>query len=213
MSTVAAEVRACIQQDPYLRRDLARDVISHAKLARWLKKTKGLPGSEHAVISALRRMDPLDSPDPVDDARDAISNLELTVKSGMVAITFSKDDASERRVQRLLKGWECDIPLLPNDETFTIFVDREKKDDAIEKVGRDSLEQVRENLTRVKLEDPTNRVVDTQLVLSRVTEEIGLHGINIVETFTSENVLTLFVHEEDEGRALDILLEMVGEQP
>ncbi len=57
MSSVARHVRYHVRRDPNLHLGRTRDVISHAKLARWLQREKGLTGSENAIIAALRRMD------------------------------------------------------------------------------------------------------------------------------------------------------------
>lgn len=208
MSTVASKVRACVRQDPYLREGLARDVISHAKLARWMIETKGIDGNEHAMISALRRIDAV-SNDPLQEANEAASQLELDVTNGMVAITVDRGARSGRRIPKLHDALGVEVPILPLADSVTIVVPQEDKDRAVEVVGRDILDSVREDLAMFILKDQGEGAHETAAVLGLISERLGSHEVNIEEILTAKERMCILVREADEREARDAILALI----
>lgn len=198
MSTVANEVRACIRQDPYLRETLARDVISHAKLARWLQTTGRVGGSEHAIISALRRLEVVNMPDPMDEGRDAIRRLHLDMRSDMVAIRVEHDPRVDDRLGKLRRELGSKAAVFPGEDTVTVVVPAEVHQSALEILGRDLFEGAEEPLTLFRLYPPTGEEVDVRGVAALISHRLSVEGISIESIQMAGDEITVLVDQEDE---------------
>lgn len=210
MSTVADEVRRCVEQDPHLRKDLARDVISHAKLARWLQKERGIDGSDHAIISALRRWDPLDVGDSNGDIHYEGGPLDVELLSGYSLIRITRDERSSQRISALYRELDSSISVLSSSKAMAVVASPENRDKVIELLGRDIIEQIEENLVQIRVGPVENLELPQPDIANLVKNILAAEGIKPVDQHTSGDQCFYWIPQEDFTAASDALEEELG---
>lgn len=208
MPTVADQVRTCIRRDPVLREGLARDILSHAKLARWLQATYGIPGTEHAVISALRRTDPMDDSSFSDRGREALEDVKIDIRDPIAVLTV---DASPPFLDRLgrLRAREGDpLFLKMGAQTTTIAVPIASLEAALDALGRDIVEETDQDQALVVLEEKTGRSVDLDALWTFLHRRLSVEGITVGEHKVDEARCGFLIASADKPAVREHLLEL-----
>lgn len=205
MVTIANQVRKCIERDPYLRKDLARDVISHAKLARWFQREHEIAGTEQAIISALRRWKPMDDEDPFARARELGPRVSVNAENDILAITVKANNRADKRVNALSAALEKTIPVLPGTGTKTVAVEREDQDTAIEVLGQDIIQDTDDSLSLITLDCQDLDADEMRDLLASITHALSTHGLTWTNVYTADSMIHILFNEADHLQALEVI--------
>ncbi|MBR9692869.1 hypothetical protein GOV07_02955, partial [Candidatus Woesearchaeota archaeon] len=107
MTSITKNVWGLIDEDPSLRKDLARGVINVSGLAAFLKEKHGIQGSLDSVISAIRRYQA--SPEVQDlnqGVKEALKEAVVTTKTKITGLQLKNSTNLYKYLSELMKDPE-----------------------------------------------------------------------------------------------------------
>jgi len=210
MANIKKEVEYLINHDPAIRRDLGRNIINQRALARYLKGKVEEGSSLDAIISAIRRYS---GEEKVSKAtEELVKKCKMSMKNGVVDISIANVPKVHGSLGKLPPRVDFSkgeiLRLIAAVQRVKIIADAKNMEDILDVFPEEEVLNVREELSEIILSFP-EKVEETPGVISRVTNEFELHGINVVELMSSAPELIVVVDEEDaleSYRALSKLL-------
>ena len=215
MSSISKITGDIINQTPFLRELLSKNLINISALAREIlpeiEQITGEKVKEGAVLMAIKRITFDSSPSIEDEIREALSYLgNIIVRIGLTCYTFENS--------KTLKEKEISLyNLIHEDPAYFINVSAGLRESTyiISSNNEEDLESIFKNDYLIKKEmflasvsitrPPIYDVIGTTYY---ILKQLAWSGINIVEILTTENELAIIVHEKDLNQTFKILMDL-----
>lgn len=216
MSSISKITEDIINQTPFLRELLTKNLINISALARKIlpeiEQITGEKIKEGAVLMAIKRITFESFPNIEDKIRGALSHLgDIMVRIGLTCYMFENS--------KTLKEKEISLyNLIHEDPAYffstrlglrqTIYLISSNYEEALESIfKKDYLIKKEILLASVSITLPTiyDEVIGTVYYVLR---QLAWGGINIVEILTTGNELSIIVHENDVDQAFKIIMAL-----
>lgn len=215
MSSISKITGDIINQTPFLRELLSKNLINISALARKIlpeiEQITGEKVKEGAVLMAIKRITFDSSPSIEDEIREALSHLgDIIVRIGLTCYTFENSKTLKEKEISLYNLIHEDPSYFINasaglrESTYIISSNNEEDLESIFK--NDYLIKKRMFLASVSITRPP--IYDVIGTTYYILKQLAWSGINIVEILTTENELAIIVHEKDVNQAFKILMAL-----
>lgn len=212
MSNNVQEVWGFLNNNPCIRQTMQSGLINTRALAKHIIKEKKLDASLDAVIGAIRRYEPGRYDDVFGKAHDVLlKNVNISTRNKLSVISLNKDAEVQQILPRLfdiihyIKG---DILRITQaNESVKILVDTKNLEKAIQLFPKEKILTVERNLAEINM-FLDSRMQETKGILSVITTELAINGINIVEAITCPPELLWFVRENDLVKTYNVLNDL-----
>ena len=215
MSSISKITGDIINQTPFLRELLSKNLINISALAREIlpeiEQITGEKVKEGAVLMAIKRITFDSSPSIEDEIREALSHLgDIIVRIGLTCYTFENSKTLKEKEISLYNLIHEDPSYFINasaglrESTYIISSNNEEDLESIFK--NDYLIKKRMFLASVSITRPP--IYDVIGTTYYILKQLAWSGINIVEILTTENELAIIVHEKDVNQAFKILMAL-----
>ncbi len=207
-SSVAWQVWRAIEEDVVARRALEKGIISLKNLAAYLIRKEGLAASADAVISAIRRYreeKPLEK--TYERARQVVAKSEsIKITTNITQLVLEKTSENQERLSRaftLVAYEKGELLLIMEGEQSLKLLVNEKNAARIKEI----FPSVRELNTRIAQVNIllSEEAVRTPGIISLLSTELMMHGINLVELMSCVPEMLFFIKQEDVVRAYQVL--------
>lgn len=202
-------VKRAIERDSAIRKDLGRGLINIRALARLVQTTARKEGEDlslEATISAIRRY-------PIKESvasHENISRLlkKLTMKNKIVDVAILNDPeipaALGEFASHIDYGRGETFRIVAGVESIRVVIDGKNLERMTSMIPKKSVRKVVTDLAEIiiSLEDRADR---TPGVVSAVTTELAMNGINMIEFMSCVPELIIVVDEADALRSYDSL--------
>ncbi len=202
-------VRETIEKDGAIRNDLARGLINIRALSRFIQKRaleeKREDLSLDAVVSAVRRY-------PVQKSRHNYASIgrllqKLTMRNKIVDLAIRNDPEIPSALGKIASQIDYSrgetFRIVAGVESIRVIVD-EKNLDKMNIIPKSKILKTAGNLAEiiVSLPEAADR---TPGVVSTVTTELAMNGINMIEFMSCVPELILVVEEKDALKSYELL--------
>ena len=215
MSSISKITGDIINQTPFLRELLSKNLINISALAREIlpeiEQITGEKVKEGAVLMAIKRITFDSSPSIEDEIRESLSHLgDIIVRIGLTCYTFENSKTLKEKEISLYNLIHEDPAYFINvsaglrESTYIISSNNEEDLESIFK--NDYLIKKRMFLASVSITRPP--IYDVIGTTYYILKQLAWSGINIVEILTTENELAIIVHEKDVNQAFKILMAL-----
>lgn len=202
MLSINEIVSKILKSDIAIQRNLEKEIINIRALARFIIKNYNLKENIDAVISAIRRFKSKESFSKAEEALKPIfKNATITTKCGVCCATIKASNLNQ--VLDFLKNKKAKI-IASNKIKF--FFENIDKENVIKSLSS-FIEELKENLCEICIYVHPSAIV-TKGVLARLTNEIALANINILEIIVSTPEIIFYVDEKDAIEAHKSLLAL-----
>ena len=211
MDNITKAVWKYIDTDPVVRESLKRNILNKRAVAfDFIKQTKS-PESVNAVISAIRRYETEENRSEVlKKALDVIGNATISSKNGIVSFTLTKDLSTERMLPSLFSAIDVEkrerLRIIQADESVKVVFDKRNLSKVKELINIKNIIRIDDDLAEVNLH-LDERTWSTPGITAVLTNELSLHGINIVEIMSCMPEIIIFFKEKDLMRAYTVLYD------
>ncbi len=201
MTSITKQVWTIIDEDPSLRKDLARDVINVSGLAAYLKKEHHLEGSVDAVISAIRRYHADENVNNEHAAvRRAFSEAIVSTKTRITALHLKNSSNLYKYLSDLMKDpefYKSEVfRLIKTRNETLVMLDQESLNRAKTFFPEGNVVSVEKGLALLSL-TLTRRGWETKGIMARLANEIANYGVSIRFIISADPSVSIFVREED----------------
>ena len=216
MSSISKITGDIINQTPFLRELLSKNLINISALARKIlpeiEQITGEKVKEGAVLMAIKRITFDSSPSIEDEIMEALSHLgDIIVRIGLTCYTFENSKTLKEKEISLYNLIHEDPSYFINASVglrgSTYIINSNNEEDLESIFKNDYLIKKVMFLASVSITFPSiyEKVIGTTYY---VLKQLAWSGINIVEILTTENELAIIVHEKDVNQAFKILMAL-----
>jgi hypothetical protein len=205
MTNVTEIVRRTVEQDAALRKDLARGLINIRALSRYIQETeKEEEPSVDALISAIRRYPIKES----SDVQQRIGGLlrKLTMRNKIADISIWNDpqipEALGKFASEVDYGRGGTFRFVAGVESIRVVLDEKKVDEIRRLIPAKSIRKVVSGLTEI-IVSLAEEAEMTPGVVSVLTTELTMQGINMIEFMSCVPELVIVVDEKDGLKAYE----------
>lgn len=215
MITVADVVDQIVKNSPFLEEGLGNGLINLSALARkFLPQVKESTKKEvklGAIIMALKRLK-LSLNKKSNQIEEIIKNLgDITVRSDLVEFTFANSSSLIDKQQKLfhLIGENREIFCnVSSGVSETTIIASKKIAERLKKIySNETLITKLANLSSVTIKLPPENLT-TPGIYYTILKHLAWENINIIESFSTTNELTLIFSDQDIERAFAVLKEL-----
>lgn len=212
MTSITKQVWALIDEDPSLRKDLARGVINVSGLAAYLRDTQKIAGSLDSIISAIRRYKANEEIQAMHEGvRKALKEAVVTTKTKLTALELKNSTNLYKYLSDLMRDpefYKSEIFRLIKSRNETLcMIDAESLARAKSFFPEGNIVAVSEGLAELSL-TLTEEGWQAKGVLAHLSNEIANYGVSIVAVISAEPRISLFVREEDLMKAHEAVLSL-----
>ncbi len=212
MTSITKRVWALIDEDPSIRKDLARGVINVSGLAAYLKEQHGLEGSLDSVISAIRRYKASEEVQELTaGVRQALKEAVVTTKTKITGLQLKNSTNLYKYLSDLMKDpefYKSEIFRLIKSRNETLcMIDSESLGRAKTFFPEGNIIEIQEGLAELSL-TLTADGWDSKGVMARLSNEIANYGVNILAIISAEPRISIFLAEENLMRAHEAVLSL-----
>lgn len=202
-------VERVIREDGAIRRDLERGLINVRALARYIQEEARKEGSElslEAIIGSIRRYDISGRT----TSRRTIGRLlkKLTMRNKIVDVAILNDPEITAALAKFAStidyGLGETFRLVSGVEAIRAVIDEKNLDRLKSIIPRKNLPKISTGLSEIIVS--MSDVADTTPgVVSEVTTELAMNGINMIEFMSCVPELIIVVDEKDALRSYDAI--------
>lgn len=208
MDNLTKSVHDIIDRVPSMREGLNKKIINRRALASFLIKNYMPDKDVNAIISAIRRYPVRERTEVFSNAKDIISNSTMSSKNGIVSISLTKEEASEKILPELFSVIEIEkherLRVIQADESIKLIIDRKNLAKVKERIPENIIKEITDDLAEVIIH--LDEIIwSTPGIVSVITTELSLNNINIVELMSCVPEIIIFFKEDDLMRAYNVL--------
>ena len=197
---IAQIVWNILKSDLALQKDLDKGLINVRGLAKYILNKYSLEASLDAVISAIRRFEA----EKVYEKEDKVilslfKDAKIATRNNIACLTIKK--AGLKSMKAVL---DKDIRAIIGTEEIKIICEKKYLED-IKEIFSDDVEKVEEDLSELDIVI-SEKAVKQKGVLARISNEIALHNINILESIICPPEFLIYVKEKDAVKTYELLL-------
>jgi hypothetical protein len=198
-------VRRTVEQDAALRKDLARGLINVRALSRYIQETeRSEEASIDALISAIRRYPIKESVNVQQRIGGLLRKLTMRNKIADIAIWNDPEipEALGKFASEVDYGRGETFRFVGGVESIRVVLDEKKVDEIRRLIPAKSVRKVVSGLTEI-IVSLAEEAEMTQGVVSALTTELTLQGINMIEFMSCVPELVIVVDEKDGLKAYE----------
>lgn len=210
--TFSKRIERLVSDDVVIQRGLARGILSLRATARYLQPS--VPeASIDAIVSALRRIEPVIEEKPYLKAREVIArSADIRTTTGIIEFSLRKTSRSSEVIDSLVN--EVDIEsgglllIIQGEQSIKLITNASRADLVREHTPQELIMHVEQNLAQlnIQLDDDAVR---TPGIINVFTTELLLHKINIFESMSCVPEMLFFVRERDVVDAYQVLFNLM----
>jgi aspartokinase len=211
MTNITHKVWKILDENPSIRKEMSRGLINNTALAKYIIKEKKVTASIDAVSSALRRYKLDRYGDLFKTASKIISHSSVSTKNKLANVAIIKDNETQELLAKLFtivnynKGEV--LRIIQADESIKILVDEKNLSKIKELFSKNKIINIDEDLAEINMHLAPG-AVDTPGILSVISNELTLNGINVMETMSCVPEVLWFVKEKDALKAYTIIYQL-----
>lgn len=214
MTSITKQVWRIIDEDPSIRKDLARGIINVSGLAAFLKQQYGMAGSLDSVISAIRRYHAdEDVQNEFQTVRETLRDCVVSTKTRITTIQLRNSTNLYKYLSELMRD-----PEFYKSEVFRMLKSR---NDTIVMIDDESLRRAKTffpegNIVTVDAGlallniSLTERGWNCKGIIARLTNEIANYGVSIVYIISAFPNISIFMAEKDLTLAHEAVLSLTS---
>lgn len=213
MSDVDARVREAIEEDIFLLVPLARGIVNHAALARWLQKHEGVGGEAESIAKYLREYTP--SIADLDQSRiwEALDGAAVGENGPVSVISIKRSMKTAALVPKIFDDIEVGdqgeiLRFIPTEKDLVFIVERGRDQAVIDTFEPPDLRKLERELVEYALA-PTGLDIPLGGLLGVLIDALTSCGIEVRYAISGSSECFLLVSEEDGNDTFDILTELV----
>jgi aspartokinase len=217
LPNTASIVERVIQRDGAIRNDLARGLLNVRALARYIQEEARREGEEisvEALIGAIRRYDVSERK----NARQGVGRLvkKLTMRNKIVDVAILNDPEITAALARFASTIDYSIGetfrLVSGVESIRAVIDEKNLDKMKSLIPKKNIPKISTGLAEIIVS--MSEVADTTPgVVSEVTTELAMNGINMIEFMSCVPELIIVVDERDALRSYDAIEKLTRLPP
>jgi hypothetical protein len=214
MTSITKQVWRIIDEDPSIRKDLARGIVNVSGLAAWLKEKYAIEGSLDSLISAIRRYNADDDVSKEYEAvQSALAEAVVSTKTRITALHLKNSTNLYKYLGELMKDpefYKSEIFRLLKTRNETLcFIDKESLDRAKTFFPEGNIVEITEGLAELALGlSPEGWAAKG--VMGRLANEIANYDVNILAIISAEPKISIFIKETDLTRSHEAVLSLTG---
>jgi hypothetical protein len=206
-----------IERDGAIRKDLARGLVNVRSLARYVQEEARREGEElslEAIIGAIRRY-------PIEETTAAHQNIgslleKLTVRNKIVDVSILNDPEITAALGKFASMIDYSLGetfrLVAGVESIRIVIDEKNLDKMKSIIPRRSIPKILTGLAELIVSMREVAGV-TPGVVSTVTTELTMNGINMIEFMSCVPELIIVVDEKDALRSYEAIEKLSKASP
>lgn len=210
MKSINKEIADLINRHISIQKGLKRGIINSRALARFLIERYNLPYSLDAVISSIRRYDTEDINlfGFEDMVKNVFRSMAIHTKDNVARILLKdkafKEISSDYLGKKILKE---NCRLVKSKEAVTLIVTQKDIDQKLSLFLNSDILKVEKNLSEIRLQFNED-ISEMKGVFARISQEIAIRNINIVDVIYGIPDLLLYVNEKDLLEVHKALMEL-----
>jgi len=210
MSNINKDVWDILDKDLAAQKDLSRGLINIRGLAKYILEKHRIKASLDAVISAIRRYGTQREYKEEESKLKALfKDAMISTKTNISRLTISQD--AEQKIPEVIKKIDFarheTFFLTTGAQIFKIFVDNHKVDDIKSIFTKKEIINMEKDLGELNIR-LSSEALKTKGVLTRMTGEVSLRGINIEDFMVCAPEFIILVKEKDLIKAHESLLQL-----
>ncbi len=216
MTNVTKEVQKYLAHDIAIQKGLANGLINMSALAKQLKNAYKLEGSIDGIVSAIRRFD-------AKKAYNAHSSLVRHTFTGATISTKTNLAAAEIRGRKKITKCLSKIKdiinldrgevlrLVKGNARMRVIMDQDKIPTLTDSIPEIKEAYFKKNLVEMIVStNPRVNIDETKGVIAKISNELSMNDINIIEVIFSAPDVLVYVHQKDYMKAHNALLGLCG---
>jgi hypothetical protein len=207
MTNINQTVWRLLAQDLSIQKNLKKGLINVRGLAKYLIETYSLRASLDAVISAIRRFENSETfKDEEKLSKEIFKDCVFFTKNHMACLTI-RLDSEIGKLEDVFSKTRKNFRLIRAKKYSKIIIDQPYLERLIELFKKEDIIEVQKNLSelRIVLEKESPEMIG---VLSKITNEIAMHNVPIVEIISCLPDTLVYVKEDDTLRAHQAIMEL-----
>lgn len=209
MTKIVQTIWKAIDDDPSIKRDLARGLVNTSALARYLITDKHIDTTLEAAISAIRRY----QHDAFTDIYTPASRLlgqtiNISTRSNLAEIALTKDDDVQYRLPKvfdIIHYVRGDVlRIMQANESIRLLIDEKNMDTVLGLFHQDKVLATDKNLAEIAIHIHP-KMQKTPGILSILANELSLNNINIIEAMTCPPEMLFIVKNDDFQQASTVI--------
>lgn len=189
-----------LKSDMAIQKDLEKGLINVRGLAKYILNKYDLEASLDAVISAIRRFE---AEKVYEKEEKAILSLfkdaKIATRNNIICLTVKKDGLKQMKAVL-----DKNIRAIIGTEEIKIVCEKKYLEN-MKDAFSDDVVKVEEDLSELDIEI-SEKAIKQRGVLARISNEISLHNINILESIICPPEFLIYVKEKDAVKTYEILL-------
>ena len=211
MTSITKRVWRLIDEDPSIRKDLARGIVNVSGLAAYLK-AHGVEGSLDSLISAIRRYKGNAEVEEVNEGvRQALSDAVVSTKTRITALHLKNSSNLYKYLSDLMRDsefYKSEIfRLIKSRNESVVMIDSESLARARKCFPEGNIVSVEDGLAELSL-TLTKKGWHSKGVMARLSSEIANYGVSIIVILSAEPKVSVFVAEHDLMKAHEAVLSL-----
>ena len=215
MTSTAKQVWEAIEEDVVARRALEKEIVSLKNLAVYLIKKEKLDASADAVISAIRRYKeerPLEK--RYDHAKKIIAqSTDVRITTNIAQIVLERSHEVQRLLQQAFETINYEkgdlLLVMQGEQTLKLLINQKNLERILAAFPKRSVREVKKDLAQINVQ-LSEEAVRTPGIISTISTELMLHGINLEEMMSCVPEMLFFVRQKDVVRAYEVLDGLCG---
>lgn len=214
MTSIAKAIAKEIEEDVVARRAIEKGIVSMKALAVYLIKKRKLNSSTDAVVSAIRRYkeeNPLEK--KYEAAKEVISkSLDIRITTNIVEISVEKNQEAQKMLQKAFAMVSYEkgeiLLVIQGEKSIKLILNAKNREKILSLFSRKSILGIEDNLAEINIH-LSDEAVKTPGIISTLSTEFMLHGINIYESMSCVPEMLFFVKQKDIMKSYDIMSALV----
>jgi len=211
------EIWKTIDDDPSIRRDLARGLINTTALARHIITDRHIDTTLDAAVSAIRRYEHTAFTDVYQPARKLLGQtVNVSTKSNLAEIALSKDDDVQRtlpKVFSIIRYIRGDVlRIMQANESIRLLIDEKNLAKVQNLFPKHTILATETHLAEITITIHPE-MQKTPGILSLLATELSLNGINIVEVMTCPPEMLFIISHHEFQKASDVIHRLCQPEP
>lgn len=199
--SIVNDVWNILKSDPTIQKNLDRGLINIRGLSRYLIEKHKIDASMDAVISAIRRFDSKKYEKEEQTILNLLKNSKISTKNNIVCFTLGIDALSI--LGNILNR---NIRAVIGTNEIKIVCEKESSED-IESFLSEYIKKEEKDLSELSI-TVNQKAVKQKGLVARISNEIAIHNINIVELLISPPEFLIYVKEKDMIKTHETLLSL-----
>jgi aspartokinase len=210
MTSTAQQVWKAIDEDVVARRALEAGIASQKNLAVYLIKRRRLEAGADAVISAIRRYKeerPLEKTD--ERARKVIAkSKDVKITTNIVQVVLARSHDAQALLQKAFDAVDYEkgelLLVMQGEQTLKLLINEKNLERMLSIFSKRTVLEVHKELAQINIH-LSDEAVRTPGIISLLSTELMMHGINVVEMMSCVPEMLFFVQQKDVVKSYEVL--------